>query len=103
MSPVRAEKANSIDGGTFDPPQADSLSNPPSKAPLGGVFFATAARYTEASLDFAERRFLVVSLPPGANYRHLTRAIDDAVEGALALRGALPREAPAGNDVEATV
>ena len=103
MSPVRAEKADLTDGGTLEPAQADAHSNPGSKAPPGGVFFVAAARYTEASLGFAERRFLVVSLPPGANYRSLTRAIDDAVEGALALRGALPREAPAPADVEATV
>src|SRR5580692_11799513 len=58
-------------------------------APSGGVHFVAATRHTDLCAELRARRYLVapVSAPERGRLRH---AIDDAVEGALAMRGALP-------------
>src|SRR5262249_31072570 len=56
------------------------------------VAFLAPARRAEISAELRARRWLVI--PPGTSAPRpggLRRAIDDAGEGALALRGALPR------------
>ena len=61
----------------------------PSPAPAGGVHFVDAADHTSLCAELRARRYLLapVAAPERGKLRH---TIDDAVEGALALRGALP-------------
>src|SRR5271170_1405246 len=62
---------------------------PAAPAPAGGVHFVVAARHADLCAELRARRYLVVPVasPEPGRLRH---AIDDAVEGALAMRGALP-------------
>lgn len=74
------------------------------KPALGGLAFLDCASRADAHAEFRARRWLVVSAPcaaptPGG----LRRAIDDAVEGALALRGALPPSVDVEASVEITI
>jgi hypothetical protein len=74
----------------------------PAPMPAGGVHFAPASRQAEICTDLRTRRYLVVPVTPPDRGR-LRLAIDDAVEGALALRGALPPAAPQDAALEPTV
>ena len=71
---------------------AQAEKSPAAPAPAGGVHFVAATRHTDLCAELRARRYLVapVRAPERGRLRH---AIDDAVEGALAMRGALP---PAG-------
>src|SRR4051794_35293332 len=62
---------------------------PSAPSPAGGVHFIAGPRHTEVCAELRARRYLIapVASPERGRLRH---AIDDAVEGALALRGALP-------------
>jgi hypothetical protein len=74
-------------------------SSRPHVLPLGEMRFVVAAQVPDVCTDLAARKFLVVGANAGplapANLR---RRIDDAVEGELAARGALP--AAIGVDAE---
>jgi hypothetical protein len=61
----------------------------PVPAPSGGVHFVTSARHGDLCGELRARRYLVAPVAPPERGR-LRHAIDEAVEGALALRGALP-------------
>ena len=67
--------------------QAEKIA--PAPAPAGGIHFVAARRHTDLCAELYARRYLVapVASPERGRLRH---AIDDAVEGALAMRGALP-------------
>ncbi len=70
--------------------------------PAGGVHFAAAPRYADLCAELRARRYLVVPIaPPGAG--RLRHTIDDAVEGALAMRGALPPAVELGAAIEPTL
>ena len=57
----------------------------------GGLWLVPESRRGDACRELAARRFLVAPVTPtGARRGQLRAAIDDAVEGARALRGALP-------------
>jgi hypothetical protein len=72
--------------------------------PPGGVFFVAAARQAEACTELRARRYLIVSTPAMAPAEsQLRQTIEDAVEGALALRGALPPGAPVGAHADTIV
>ncbi len=68
---------------------AQAEKTPAAPTPAGGVHFVAATRHTDLCAELRARRYLVapVSAPERGRLRH---AIDDAVEGALAMRGALP-------------
>jgi hypothetical protein len=75
-----------------------------SKAAPGGLVFAPAARQADVCAELRARRYLVVATSPVTPLPGgLRRAIDDAVEGTLALRGALPPavEIDAGAEITA--
>src|SRR5580698_9968456 len=67
--------------------QAEKIA--PAPAPAGGVHFVAAPRHTDLCAELRVRRYLVAPVAPPERGR-LRHAIDDAVEGALAMRGALP-------------
>ncbi|MEP7124345.1 MAG: hypothetical protein ABJE95_25680 [Byssovorax sp.] len=74
------------------------------KPATGGLAFLDGAERAGVHAELRARRWLVVNAPtsrptPG----DLRRAIDDAVEGALALRGALPPSVDVEAGVEITV
>lgn len=74
-------------------------SSRPSALPLGEMRFVASAQVPELCTDLAGRKFLVVGASAGPYAPHgLRRRIDDAVEGELAARGALP--AAIGVDAE---
>jgi hypothetical protein len=74
------------------------------KPALGGLAFLDDAERADVHADLRARRWLVVSAPAGRpTPGDLRRAIDDAVEGALALRGALPPSVDVDAGVEVTV
>jgi hypothetical protein len=74
------------------------------KPVLGGLAFLDRAERADVHAELRARRWLVVNAPPGATSPgDLRRAIDDAVEGALALRGALPPSVDVEAGVEVTV
>ncbi len=74
------------------------------KPALGGLAFLDDAERADVHADLRARRWLVVSAPVGRpTPGDLRRAIDDAVEGALALRGALPPSVDVDASVEVTV
>lgn len=74
-------------------------SSRPSTLPLGEMRFVAAAQVPEVCLDLGGRKFLVVGASAGPLAAPgLRRRIDDAVEGELAARGALP--AAIGVDAE---
>lgn len=104
MSLARAEKADLPEGGSFSRSSCPPAPSGSAPVPPGGVLFVTAARQAEVCAELQLRRYLVVCAPPRTpGERGLRAAIDDAVEGALALRGALPPGAPVGADAEAAV
>jgi hypothetical protein len=103
MSLARAEKADFTDGGSPSRPSSSPMPSGSAPMPPGGVFFVTAARRAEACAELRARRYLVVAAPPRTpGEGGLRQVIDDAVEGALALRGAVPPGAPIDADAEAT-
>ncbi|APR84106.1 Translation initiation factor 2 [Minicystis rosea] len=61
----------------------------PVPAPSGGVHFAAAAEHASLCAELRARRYLV-AVVPAAERGRLRQVIDEAVEGALAMRGALP-------------
>jgi len=70
------------------------------KPALGGLAFLDCAERADIHAELRARRWLVVSAPSAApTPGNLRRTIDDAVEGALALRGALPPSV----DIEASI
>lgn len=74
-------------------------SSRPNTLPLGEMRFVAAAMVPEVCTDLGTRRFLVVGASAGPLApAGLRRRIDDAVEGELAARGALP--AAIGVDAE---
>ena len=74
------------------------------KPALGGLAFVDSADRDDAHAELRARRWLVVSATTDAPAPgELRRAIDDAVEGALALRGALPPAVDVDAGVEITV
>ncbi len=74
------------------------------KPVLGGLAFLDGAERADVHAELRARRWLVVNAPAGApTPGDLRRAIDDAVEGALALRGALPPSTDMEAGVEITV
>jgi hypothetical protein len=74
------------------------------KPALGGLAFLDRAERADVHADLRARRWLVVTAPAGMpTPGDLRRAIDDAVEGALALRGALPPAVDVEAGVEITV
>jgi hypothetical protein len=82
---------------SLPPPAADPVGRteppPPSPMPqpgVDGLWFAPPERHADACRELASRRFLVAAvaiLPPSGGLRLV---IEEAVEGALAMRGALP-------------
>src|SRR5271165_3872514 len=74
----------------------------PAPTPPGGVHFVPSARHVELCAELRARRYLVVPVAP-ADRGRLRLAIDDAVEGALAMRGALPPAAPLDAALEPTL
>jgi hypothetical protein len=84
--------------------RAEEAEIPAVKPALGALVFVDGAEREVAHAELRARRWLVVSAPmdapaPGA----LRRTIEDAVEGALALRGALPPTVDVEAGVEITV
>ncbi len=74
-------------------------SSRPSALPLGEMRFVASSQVPDVCTDLAGRKFLVVGASAGPFAAHgLRRRIDDAVEGELAARGALP--AAIGVDAE---
>jgi hypothetical protein len=74
-------------------------SSRPNALPLGEMRFVAAAQVPDVCTDLAGRKFLVVGASAGPLApAGLRRRIDDAVEGELAARGALP--AAIGVDAE---
>lgn len=74
-------------------------SSRPLALPLGEMRFVASAQVPELCTDLSARKFLVVGAPAGPFApTGLRRRIDDAVEGELATRGALP--AAIGVDAE---
>src|SRR5262245_57965294 len=61
----------------------------PAPAPAGGVHFVAAPDIADLSARLRARRYLVAPVASTERGR-LREAIDEAVEGALAMRGALP-------------
>src|SRR6516165_8906971 len=74
----------------------------PVPVPAGGVHFVAAARLADLCADLRARRYLVAPVTPPERGR-LRHAIDDAVEGALAMRGALPPAVEVGAPLEPTL
>jgi hypothetical protein len=72
------------------------------EAQVTGPRFAASARIGELADELASRRF-VVARAPETPRGGLRKAIDDAVEGALALRGALPSATSVDAPLEAIV
>jgi len=70
--------------------------------PAGGVHFVAAPRHMDLCAELRGRRYLVVPVAPSAHGR-LRHTIDDAVEGALAMRGALPPAVELGAAIEPTM
>ena len=74
------------------------------KPALGGLAFLDGAERAGVHAELRARRWLVVNAPSGRpTPGHLRRAIDDAIEGALAMRGALPPSVDIEAGVEITV
>lgn len=74
------------------------------KPAIGGLAFVDRAERDDAHAELRARRWLVISATSDAPAPgELRRAIDDAVEGALALRGALPPAVDVEAGVEITV
>ncbi len=74
------------------------------KPAIGGLVFVDGADRDDAHADLRARRWLIVSAAADAPAPgHLRRAIEDAVEGALALRGALPPSVDVEAGLEITV
>jgi hypothetical protein len=74
------------------------------KPAVGGLAFVDCAERDDAHAELRARRWLVISASSDAPAPgELRRAIDDAVEGALALRGALPPAVDVEAGVEVTV
>ena len=69
--------------------QAEKIAPAPAPAPAGGVHLIPAPRHTDLCAELRARRYLVAPVAPPQRGR-LRHAIDDAVESALAMRGALP-------------
>jgi hypothetical protein len=80
--------------------QAEKVAVAPVSA--GGVQFVAAARHAELCAQLRTRRYLVAPVIPPARGR-LRQAIDDAVEGALAMRGALPPAVDLDAAIEPTI
>ena len=74
----------------------------PAPPPAGGVHFAAAAQHAELSTELRARRYLVAAVPSAERGR-LRHAIDEAVEGALAMRGALPSAVHLDAGLEPTI
>lgn len=70
--------------------------------PAGGVHFIEATRHADLCAELRSRRYLVAEVPYLERGR-LRHAIDDAIEGALALRGALPPSVHLDAEVDATI
>jgi hypothetical protein len=84
--------------------RAEEAETPVVKPALGGLAFLDCAERADAHAELRARRWLVVSAPSDApTPGSLRRAIDDAIEGALALRGALPPSVDVEASVEITV
>jgi hypothetical protein len=74
------------------------------KPALGGLAFLDGAERAGVHAELRARRWLVVSAPSGRpTPGDLRRAIDDAIEGALAMRGALPPSVDIEAGLEITV
>ena len=74
------------------------------KPALGGLAFLDGDERADVHAELRARRWLVVNAPGSApTPGDLRRAIDDAIEGALALRGALPPSVDVEAGVEITV
>src|SRR4051812_21335212 len=74
------------------------------KPATGGLVFVDSEGRDDAHADLRARRWLVVSAAVDApTPGNLRRAIEDAVEGALALRGALPPSVDVDASLEITV
>ena len=74
------------------------------KPALGGLAFLDGVERADVHAELRARRWLVVNAPSSApTPGDLRRAIDDAIEGALALRGALPPSVDVEAGVEITV
>jgi hypothetical protein len=81
---------------------APAERTPLSPAPTGGVHFIAAPRHPDLCAELRARRYLVAPVAPTARGR-LRHAIDDAVESALAMRGALPPAVEIEAAIEPTI
>ncbi len=70
--------------------------------PAGGVRFVAPSRCADLCAELRARRYLVVVVAPSER-GGLRHAIDDAAEGALAMRGALPPAVELGATLEPTL
>ncbi|AUX47460.1 hypothetical protein SOCE26_089810 [Sorangium cellulosum] len=84
---------------------ASEEGRPPSPPmPLSGMArFAPSGRGADAEREIRARRFLWTSAPAAAPEGQLRAAVDEAVELALAMRGALPPRAPAGAALDVVI
>jgi hypothetical protein len=69
--------------------QAPAPGSPPPRASFGAHFIA-AVRKAELASDMRSRGYVVASVPRATTSGRLRQAVEEAVESALALRGALP-------------
>ncbi len=79
--------SHAIDVGRDSAPAA--RSTPSAQSLNGAVHFVDAALREDVQRDLVSRRYLLAQVPSPLRSR-MRRAIDDTVEAALALRGALP-------------
>jgi hypothetical protein len=107
MSLARAETAHFADGRSLArpiPAPASPAVAPLPPVPPGGVFFVAPTRQAEACAELRARRYVVVAPPPlSPASGKLRQMVEDAVEGALAMRGALPPGTPSSADAAAIV
>jgi len=108
MSLAHAEKlAPAPPRGAGAPPQkplaaAPAPSSSSGAATAGGVHFVPAGRRSELCAELTARRYVVAPVASPARGR-LRHTIDDAVEGVLALRGALPPAVGPDASIEPTI
>src|SRR5262245_11537956 len=74
-----------------------------SPADIPRLQFVSATERTEAIATLMRRRWVVAQVPDGLTVGTLGAAIDDSVEAALALRGAVPPGVDVDAEVEATL
>jgi hypothetical protein len=78
---------------------------PPETSPAdeGGALFLVASRRDEAAAALQMRRWIVAKVSEETSAGKLGAALDDAVEAALALRGAVPPAVDVDADAESTL